>query len=129
MYFFIIDNSEWESNEAFPRDEVGAPTAERSKEEMRRCSLRQLIVVLIVLVVIVVFIVNVVITVIVVIVIIVVIVVLVVIVVIVVLLIYLHPDGAVRELRDGDPDVSDLTLDASALVFIDRGGNCGMPSL
>ena len=105
MYFFIIDNSEWESNEAFPREEVGVPTAERSKEEMRRCSLRQLIVVLIVLIV------------------------LVVIVVIVVLLIYLHPDGAVRELRDGDPDVSDLTLDASALVFIDRGGNCGTPSL
>ena len=101
MKFFIIDNSEWESNEAFPREEVGAPAAERSKEEMRRCSLRQLIVVLIVLVVI---------------------------VVIVVLLIYLHPDGAVRELRDGDPDVSDLTLAASALVFIDRGGNCGTPS-
>ena len=92
----------WESNEAFPREEVGAPAAERSKEEMRRCSLRQLIVVLIVLVVI---------------------------VVIVVLFIYIHPDGAVRELRDGDPDVSDLTLAASALVFIDRGGNCGMPSL
>ena len=102
MNFFIIDNSEWESNEAFPREEVGVPTAERSKEEMRRCSLRQLIVVLIVLVVI---------------------------VVIVVLFIYLHPDGAVRELRDGDLDVSDLTLDASALVFIDRGGNCGTPSL